>query len=83
MPSHGVTQSYGSFVQGLSSDSYKERESYENVAVLIPCYNEAATIGKVIDDFRAVLPGAAIRVSDNNSTDATSAIASAHGANVS
>ena len=41
------------------------------VAVLIPCYNEAATIGTVITDFRAALPNAAIYVYDNNSTDDT------------
>ena len=50
------------------------------VAVLIPCYNEALTIGKVVDDFRAVLPEAAIYVYDNNSSDDTAAIACAHGA---
>lgn len=55
---------------------------YEGVAVLIPCYNEEVTIGKVVDDFRAVLPGAAIYVFDNNSKDRTSEIARAHGATV-
>lgn len=49
-------------------------------AVLIPCYNEALTIGKVIDDFRRVLPSADIYVYDNNSSDDTSAIAKRHGA---
>lgn len=41
------------------------------VAVLIPCYNEAATIGNVVRDFRAALPNAHIFVYDNNSTDDT------------
>jgi glycosyltransferase involved in cell wall biosynthesis len=41
------------------------------VAVLIPCYNEAVTIGKVVADFRAALPDAAIYVFDNNSHDGT------------
>ena len=50
------------------------------VAVLIPCYNEAVTIGKVVDDFRRVLPDAAIWVYDNNSTDDTAHIAREHGA---
>lgn len=50
------------------------------VAVLVPCYNEAVTIGKVVDDFKAVLPDAVIYVYDNNSTDDTAAIAAAHGA---
>ncbi|MDD3410324.1 MAG: glycosyltransferase family 2 protein [Eubacteriales bacterium] len=40
-------------------------------AVLIPCYNEAKTIGKVVRDFRAQLPQADIYVYDNNSTDGT------------
>jgi glycosyltransferase involved in cell wall biosynthesis len=41
------------------------------IAVLVPCYNEEATIGKVVKDFRAALPAAAIYVYDNNSKDAT------------
>ncbi|HIY51856.1 MAG TPA: glycosyltransferase family 2 protein [Candidatus Olsenella avicola] len=53
---------------------------YTNVAVLLPCYNEALTIGKVIDDFARELPGATIYVYDNNSADDTSAIAREHGA---
>ena len=39
------------------------------VAVLIPCYNEAITIGKVVDDFKRELPEADIYVYDNNSKD--------------
>lgn len=50
------------------------------VAVLIPCYNEEVTVGKVIDDFRANLPHATIYVFDNNSRDRTAAIAREHGA---
>ncbi len=50
------------------------------VAVLIPCYNEEVTIGKVVDDFRAVLPHAHIYVYDNNSSDRTAQIAREHGA---
>ncbi len=42
-----------------------------HVAVLIPCYNEAATIAEVIAGFRAALPRADIYVYDNNSTDGT------------
>lgn len=52
----------------------------DTVAVLIPCYNEAVTIGKVIDDFKRVLPDADIYVYDNNSKDDTAAIAEDHGA---
>ena len=50
------------------------------IAVLIPCYNEAATIEKVVDDFRRELPEAAIYVYDNNSSDNTGELARAHGA---
>lgn len=52
----------------------------EQIAVLIPCYNEALTIDKVVRDFRRVLPSAAIWVYDNNSTDGTADIALAAGA---
>lgn len=52
----------------------------ENVAVIIPCYNESITVGKVVDDFRAALPQASIYVYDNNSTDGTGDIAREHGA---
>ncbi len=51
-----------------------------SIAVLLPCFNEAATIGKVVRDFRAALPGARIYVFDNNSTDGTAAEAQAAGA---
>ena len=50
------------------------------VAVLIPCYNEAAAIAKVVGDFRAALPRARIYVYDNNSRDGTEAAARAAGA---
>ncbi|MBQ4482164.1 MAG: glycosyltransferase, partial [Lachnospiraceae bacterium] len=40
-------------------------------AVLIPCYNEAKSIRRVVEDFKAVLPDADIYVYDNNSTDGT------------
>ncbi len=52
----------------------------EEIAVLIPCYNEEITIGKVIDDFRHTLPHAKIYVYDNNSKDRTVEIALEHGA---
>ena len=51
-----------------------------HVAVLIPCYNEAVTIAKVVADFTAALPGAVIYVYDNNSTDHTVAVARQAGA---
>jgi glycosyltransferase involved in cell wall biosynthesis len=52
----------------------------QDVAVLIPCYNEAITIAKVVDDFKRVLPLADIYVYDNNSRDNTAQIARERGA---
>ena len=46
------------------------------IAVLIPCYNEEVTIGKVVADFQQSLPDAVIYVYDNNSSDRTAQIAS-------
>jgi glycosyltransferase involved in cell wall biosynthesis len=52
------------------------------IAVLIPCYNEAVTIGQVVKDFRTALPSATVYVYDNNSTDSTSQVAREAGAEV-
>ena len=53
----------------------------DTVAVLIPCFNEALTIKKVVEDFKQVIPeGGVIYVYDNNSTDDTAMIAEAAGA---
>ena len=52
----------------------------DKIAVLIPCYNEAVTIKKVINDFQKVLPEATIYVYNNNSSDNTAEIAKAEGA---
>ena len=52
----------------------------DHIAVLIPCYNESQTIEKVVRDFRAALPEAAIYVYDNNSTDASAELARRAGA---
>lgn len=49
-------------------------------AVLIPCYNEAKTIGKVVADFKEKMPHADIYVYDNNSTDNTAELAEQTGA---
>jgi len=51
-----------------------------SIAVVIPCYQEAVTIGKVIADFRRELPDAKVFVYDNNCTDGTAAIAAKAGA---
>ena len=49
----------------------KTRLDPGKVAVLVPCYNEEASIAKVVKDFRAALPKARVFVFDNNSTDKT------------
>lgn len=51
-------------------------------AVVIPCFNEAVAIADVVADFRRALPDAVVWVFDNNSTDATVAVAQAAGARV-
>ena len=53
---------------------------FGSVAVLVPCYNEAITIAKVVDDFHRILPDADVYVYDNNSSDGTADIAREHGA---
>jgi len=50
------------------------------IAVIIPCRNEAASISKVVQDFLTALPGAHVFVYDNNSTDETAALATQAGA---
>lgn len=54
--------------------------SGRSIAVLLPCYNEEATIARVVAGFQAALPGAEIYVYDNNSTDRTRAEAERAGA---
>lgn len=53
-----------------------------NIAVLLPCYNEAGTIGAVVRGFKSALPGAPVHVYDNNSTDGTALHAMLAGAHV-
>ena len=50
------------------------------LAILIPCFNEVATIAKVVGDFRRLLPEAQVHVYDNNSTDGTAEAARKAGA---
>lgn len=52
----------------------------KKIAVLIPCYNEALTVEKVVKDFKKAMPEADIYVYDNNSTDDTAKIAEKSGA---
>lgn len=56
------------------------KNNMDKIAVLIPCYNEAKTIEKVIQDFKRELPEATIYVYDNNSSDGTDEIAKKAGA---
>ena len=52
----------------------------DRIAVLVPCFNEGQTIYSVVNEFAGALPGAAIYVYDNNSTDNTAAEARRAGA---
>ncbi len=56
------------------------KEVKNKIAVLIPCYNEAKTIEKVVNEYKKALPEADIYVYDNNSTDKTDEIAKKAGA---
>lgn len=56
--------------------------SGHTVAILVPCYNEEAAIGKVVADFKAAMPDADIYVYDNNSSDRTAEVAAKSGATV-
>ena len=66
------------------SNAHQPRRAIEpsqpRVAVCVPCYNEAVTIAKVVEDFRAAIPGADIYVFDNNSSDNTAQVARDAGA---
>ncbi len=52
----------------------------DKIAVLIPCYNEALTVGAVVSEWKSALPEATVYVYDNNSTDETAEIALSAGA---
>lgn len=52
----------------------------DKIAVMIPCYNEAQTVGKVVSDWKQALPEATVYVYDNNSTDDTAKLAQTAGA---
>ncbi len=71
-----VSEGRSSFIRPHS------RQPGLTVAVLIPCHNEEAAVGKVIGDFQTHLPDAAILVYDNNSSDRTCHLARAAGAQV-
>ena len=50
---------------------HQGEKGLDQIAVLIPCYNEEKTVEKVVRDFKTVLPEAVIYVYDNNSSDHT------------
>lgn len=52
------------------------------IAVLVPCYNEEATVAEVVSSYRELLPDATVYVYDNNSKDRTAQIAREAGATV-
>ena len=52
----------------------------DKIAILIPCYNEAKTIEKVINDYKKILPDATIYVYDNNSNDGSGELSQKAGA---
>lgn len=66
----------------MEGKSLNTQSCIENgrIAVIVPCYNEAVTITKVVNDFRSVLPQATVYVYDNNSSDGTAQLAENAGA---
>ncbi|MEK6409159.1 MAG: glycosyltransferase family 2 protein [Acidobacteriota bacterium] len=65
-------------LEGTESHSAR----YSDVAVLIPCFNEEKTVGKVVKDFSGALTGARVIVFDNDSSDNTAIVAETNGATV-
>jgi len=66
-----------------NKDAKKAQKGYtqmDRIAVLIPCYNEAQTIARVVQDIHEALPEAVVYVYDNNSTDKTAELAKEQGA---
>lgn len=66
----------------LSNTPKTKALTKQNIAVLVPCMNEAITIATVVKDFKKSLPGCTVYVYDNNSTDGTAEIARKAGAKV-
>ncbi len=57
-----------------------QTDDHRDVAVVVPCHNEAATVQEVVEDFRRVLPGCTVYIFDNASTDETARLAAEAGA---
>ena len=73
-------QKDGWHTDSLPAELVAAAEPAPIVAVLIPCFNEEASVGQVVADFQAALPSATVYVYDNNSTDRTALAARAAGA---
>src|SRR4051812_27127463 len=54
----------------------------QRVLIIVPAWNEEATVGSVIHEVRATLPEADILVVNDGSTDRTATVAKAAGARV-
>ena len=67
---------------GLVETAQRQAPTVVQVAVILPCYNEALAIAEVVKSFQASLPDAKIYVFDNRSTDNTAEVARAAGAQV-
>lgn len=67
-------------MRGMKIDATDQTDSEATVAILVPCFNEEATIASVITGFKRLLPGATVYVYDNNSRDRTAEIAHVSGA---
>ena len=80
MSNQQFTHPHQKLCQDNIDQNLSNKDPSPKVAVLIPCYNEALTIEKVVTDFRTVLPEATIYVYDNNSSDDTATIAKKAGA---
>lgn len=79
---HSPAGSAGNPGGARRQDRGQDMLEYEDVAVLVPCHNEAATIARVVGDFTTHLRGARIVVCDNDSSDGTAALARTAGAQV-
>ena len=66
----------------MKSETISDRIGSPDLAVLIPCFNEAVALPSVIADFREAFPGATIYVYDNNSSDESAEVARRCGAQV-
>lgn len=78
----GLRGDLASLTEAIATFASEPRPTRQRIAVLVPCYNEAAAINRVVMDFRQALPDAQVYVYDNNSSDDTIAIAREAGAEV-